>query len=478
MGLINITVADLRLDGENPRHDPTMGEQKIVAALLADGGPKIAQLGADIAANGLSPIDPLMVIKDGSAYTVLEGNRRLTAVRLLTNPKLTIDPGYASQFSALAKKMVAPITEITCHVVATRAEAMHWQELRHGGEAKGRGVVPWDPAAKARFFPATRGQTADALLLDDALKAAYPVNAGMLADLKRVMKNNSSTLGRLLGDPDFRDRLGILLKPKFGAHYSSADLELAFTRVMADLAGTVTVSDLYTKKQREMYLASLAAVLPDLAKREAHASPLVTLHSPPPPLPSPAPTALPPAAPTGAAPAPLPAPLPTAPGVTPVPLPGKATPTPVGPRHLFEGIRLSKFSVRVQNVLGEIQRLDVDAYPNANAVLMRVVINLAVVEVFEKNTWSMTHPAAVPGKQPKEKSLAEMVRECLNHLDPSGKDKKWSSVRHGLTEPNGMLATSTLNAWLHNPHFNPVPSYLRPTAANYSNLLAALDTLV
>jgi hypothetical protein len=174
----------------------------------------------------------------------------------------------------------------------------------------------------------------------------------------------------------------------------------------------------------------------------------------------------------------MPAPVPTAPGVTPVPLPGKATPTPVGPRHLFEGIRLSKFSVRVQNVLGEIQRLDVDAYPNASAVLMRVVINLAVVEVFEKNTWPMTHPAAGPGKQPKDKSLAEMVRECLTYLDPSGKDKKWSSVRNGLTEPNGMLATSTLNAWLHNPHFNPVPSYLRPTAANYSNFLAALDTLV
>jgi hypothetical protein len=482
INLIDIAVADLRLDGENPRHDPTKGEQKIVAALLADGGgkggDKIVQLGTDIAAHGLSPIDPLMVIKDGSAYTVLEGNRRLTAVRLLTNPKLTSDPGYASAFSALAKMMAAPITQITCHVVATRAEAIHWQELRHGGEAKGRGVVPWDPPARARFFPATRGQTANAVLLADALKAAYPHNAAMLADLKWVMKNNSSTVGRLLGDRGFRNRIGVVLKPKFAAHYSSADLELVFMKIMADLNGTITVSDLHNGTQREKYLADLAAVLPDLAKRQAHASALTPLHSSPPPLPALAPTTPPPAAPTGAAPTPMPAPVPTSPGGTPVPLPGKATPTPVGPRHLFEGIRLSKFSVRVQNVLGEIQRLDVDAYPNASAVLMRVVINLAVVEVFEKNTWPMTHPAAGPGKQPKDKSLAEMVRECLTGLDSSGKDKKWTSVRNGLTEPNGMLATSTLNAWLHDPHFNPVPSYLRPTAANYSNFLAALDTLV
>ena len=482
MNLIDIAVADLRLDGENPRHDPTKGEQKIVAALLADGGgkggDKIVRLGTDIAAHGLSPIDPLMVIKDRSAYTVLEGNRRLTAVRLLTNPKLTSDPGYASAFSALAKRMAAPITQITCHVVATRAEAIHWQELRHGGEAKGRGVVPWDPPAKARFFPATRGQTANAVLLADALKAAYPLNTAMLADLKWVMKNNSSTVGRLLGDRGFRNRLGVVLKPKLAAHYSSADLELVFMKIMTDLNGTVTVSDLHNGTQREAYLAGLAAVLPDLAKRQAHASALVTLHSSPPPLPVPAPTTPPPAAPTGAAPTPMPAPVPTAPGVTPVPLPVKATPTPVGPRHLFEGIRLSKFSVRVQNVLGEIQRLEVDAYPNASAVLMRVVINLAVVEVFEKNTWPMTHPVAGPGKQPKDKSLAEMVRECLTYLDPSGKDKKWTSVRNGLNEPNGMLATSTLNAWLHDPHFNPVPSYLRPTAANYSTFLAALDTLV
>jgi hypothetical protein len=472
MNLIDIAVADLRLDGENPRHDPTKGQQKIVAALMADLGPKITALAEDIADNGLSPIDPPMVVKNGPIYTMIEGNRRLTAIRLLTNPSLAPRPADVATFTALVKKMTAPINVISCYVAPSRAAARHWQELRHRGHAGGRGVIPWDPEAINRFFGATSNTTAKAILLADAIKAAYPLNTALLADLDAVMKGNSSTLGRLMSDPKFRDGLGIVLKPAFGSHYSSADLEPVLMRVLADLIGPnkKKVADFYYQTQRAAYVKGLAAILPGPAQRQAHASALSPLATTPPPLPAPV-AAAPPIAPPG--------PVPTAPTAAAPAVPtSPVKPTPAGPRYLFEGVRLPKFGVRVQNVLGEIQDLDVDRKANASAVLMRVVINLAVVEVFDKNTWPKTQPPKAPGKPPTEKTLAELVRECLNHLDPSGKDKKWTVVRVGVSDPNGLFAMSTLNAYLHDPLFNPIPKDLRLTSANYSGFLAALDSLL
>jgi hypothetical protein len=472
MSLVDIAISDLRLDGENPRHDPTKGEQKIVASLMADFGDKIIALADDIATNGLSPIDPPMVIKNGAAYTVVEGNRRLTAVRLLAKPNLATKPADVATLTTFAKRMAAPIAVISCYIAPSRAAARHWQELRHRGQAGGRGVVPWDPEAINRFFGATSGTTAKAILLADAIKAAYPLNTSMLANLDAVMKTNSSTLGRLMSDPNFRDGLGIVLKPAFGSHFSSVDLEPVLMRVLADLTGPSKkkVADFYYQTQRGAYLKGLAPALPDLAKRQAKASPLLPVTTTPPPLPAPVAATSP-----SAAPAPVPAAPPAAAPLVPVP---PAKPTPAGPRYLFEGVRLPKFSVRIRNILGEIQRLPVDDYPNASAVLTRVVLNLAVVEVFEKNGWPLAHPSKGPGKPPKDKTLAELVRGCLDGLDPSGKHKKWSVVRVELGKAHGLFAMSTLNAFIHDSGFNPVPKDLRLISANFTAFLAALDGLL
>jgi len=111
-------------------------------------------------------------------------------------------------------------------------------------------------------------------------------------------------------------------------------------------------------------------------------------------------------------------------------------------------------------------------------VLTRVVINLAVVEVFDKNGWPLMHPSKGPGKPAKDKTLAELVRGCLDQLDPSGKDKKWSVVRVELGKAHGLFAMSTLNAFIHDSGFNPIPKDLRLISANFAALLAALDGLM
>jgi hypothetical protein len=474
MGINAIPVADLRLDSQNPRHDPVSDEREIIDALLEEVGPKILALAEDIVEHGLSPIDIPLVLEDGPGpsptYTILEGNRRIAALKLLNDPALTTRGSFPKRFAALKSKMSTAISDVTCHVVTDRQDAKHWQELRHRGENSGRGVVPWNAEASARFFGRTSRQVGAAIAVIDAAKKAYPANKTLQDALDRVRKERISTLGRFITDPDVRRELGLVLDDaNVTAHYDSNDLELVLMRVAQDMSTTVTVADVDSKLDRAQYLSALAPLLPNRAKRRAHAAPLATVRHPAPTLPPAAPRTPPPT------PAPIaPAPVPLAPA-DPVPGP-PARPTPRGPRHLFEGVQVHKLGARVGNILGEVQRLDVDSYPNASAVLMRVVIELAVTEVFQHNDWPLQ--TQKPGKEPRDKTLNQLVRECLDKLDPTGKDKKWQAVRSGLNDPNSLLAVATLNAWVHNARFHPVPNDLRLTADNYADFLRSLDSLV
>jgi hypothetical protein len=474
-GLQTIRVADLLLDSDNPRHEPIADQTEILDALLEEVGDKLPALAEDIIDHGTSPIELPLVLEDGTrtpaAFIMLEGNRRLATLKLLEDPRLTPRSAIAKRFEALKLRQQQrgiPIGELLCYVVPTRAEAKHWQELRHRGLFEGRGVVPWDPDAIARFFGfAGRRQVQYASTLIDALKKAYPSNKGLQTNLDLIRKKRSTTLGRLLGDPDVRHEVGLVFNDAgVTAHFTSDELEPVFMRIAEDFAGSASVSTVDFKDDRKMYVAGLRSLLPEPHKRRARSRPLATLRRAAPALP-PAPV--------------IPAQAPGSPSSVSLALstlPVSSRPTPRGPRHLFEGVRLSKLGPRVNNILGEVQRLDVDNYPNASAVLTRVVLELAITEVYQKNGWDLQWPSPHPSKQPKDKTLAELVRECLDRMDPTGKDKRWHAVRVGISTPSSMMSMPTLNAWVHDPKFHPVPHDLRLMADNYRDFLAALGTLV
>jgi hypothetical protein len=120
---------------------------------------------------------------------------------------------------------------------------------------------------------------------------------------------------------------------------------------------------------------------------------------------------------------------------------------------------------RISSVLSELQSLDVDKYPNAAAALTRVVLELAVTEVHQKKKWP-------------EGKLRDMVRKCVDALDPTGKSPMYQPVRAGLGDGSSVFSVRTIHAYLHNQHFNPTPSELTNASANYSAFLAGLDTLI
>ncbi|HEY6311869.1 MAG TPA: hypothetical protein VIY52_13830, partial [Streptosporangiaceae bacterium] len=163
-----IDVESLLLDTLNPRHPPVESQREELDALLeGKSGQELLRLAEDISKFGISPIDLALVIPDGKVYIVLEGNRRVAALKLLKNPGLASGSKISEPIYQLSKNSIQ-IDSIGCIVAESRDVARRWIENRHLGPRQGTGVVGWSPEMQVRFSENYSGQRGRALRLTDA----------------------------------------------------------------------------------------------------------------------------------------------------------------------------------------------------------------------------------------------------------------------------------------------------------------------
>lgn len=277
----NIPLSALQSDLENPRHKPVGGQAEVISWMLAEHGEEILNLAEDIAARGLNPIEMPLVIRDpenGRRYTVLEGNRRIVALKLLAQPSLADDHKWERRFAELAKKAKGRVPASLNAVVAKDRDSAGWMiERRHSGQDQGRGLIPWNAIQKARAEQLRSGKAAryqSALELID-----FAIERSLLGDDTEQKLISSSfpvtTLDRMLGDTDVRQALGISRGPagwQFDIDPQESSKGLA--RVLADLAANMSVSTVKNKDLRKAYLSKFGDEAPDLAKRLAQPVPL------------------------------------------------------------------------------------------------------------------------------------------------------------------------------------------------------------
>jgi hypothetical protein len=420
-----IPVGKLMLDTENPRHEKVASQDEAISALIASERQKLVVLASDVLEFGLSPIDRLLVLKAGRRYTVVEGNRRLAVVKILNNPSLAEGTPIEGQMKRLSGEGPTP-AEADCAIAPSRKDAKHWMGLRHGGEAEGAGVVPWNTFAANRFAEKPNREAGAAIRFLEEVERAYPKNDVMQSLIRDVANKRLTTLGRLVLDSNFQQRAGMVDSggsPSF--HFSAKDLEAFLEYVLGDLASNVGVSVLRKKPDRAKYLKSTPE--PDRAKRQPKAAAL-----------SASPT-------TNAKPKPK---RPTRPSKPPKP---------------FRDLDLSKLGERTENILREFQGIDVDLRPNAAALLTRAILELSVDQYIAKKKLST------------EGKLKKRIQRALNSVDTTQKDRKFQGVRQGLADSNNMFAVATLHGYVHNPHFHPDGSGIRSIAANLSPFLQALN---
>ncbi|WP_265282764.1 ParB N-terminal domain-containing protein [Verminephrobacter aporrectodeae] len=145
----------LKLDHENPRlvaisACPT--DEKIIAQLYR--GEELEELLQSIAANGYIDIEPLIVLLDPSdqKFTVLEGNRRLAAIRLFRESGLVqaiAKDGLKISVPEISEDKKASLSTVSVYRVPDRDAARSFIGFKHIN-----GAAKWESYAKAKFAAA------------------------------------------------------------------------------------------------------------------------------------------------------------------------------------------------------------------------------------------------------------------------------------------------------------------------------------
>ena len=153
---LNIKLSNLYLDLHNPRYEEQRSQNEALNTIAGEQNDKLLVLLRDIIAHGLNPSDIPIVMPDKervNGYIVLEGNRRIAALKLFKKPAILTTASLRQKYSKLNEKNKEGIVKsIECLVVDSRDEANLWIERKHEGEMNGAGTVRWDNVQKSRFL--------------------------------------------------------------------------------------------------------------------------------------------------------------------------------------------------------------------------------------------------------------------------------------------------------------------------------------
>lgn len=253
----SVAIEKLGLDFLNPRYEEAENQRDALQKMLSNQKKKLVNLAESIIENGLNPSDiPIIINGKGSGYTVLEGNRRITALILLSQPQivdLISDSSLKKSFKKLHNLFLEnPIKEVQCVYFERREEANIWIDQKHSGEQDGVGIVKWGAKEKARFQERS-GK------IDPRLYAIELVKH--FGNLKGEEKNKITnvaitTLARILSDSTVKEKIGVgIIGDKLMARTPIENFILPLKKIVLDLANKkINVTDVYYSGDREGYL--------------------------------------------------------------------------------------------------------------------------------------------------------------------------------------------------------------------------------
>lgn len=460
-------VSSLLLDEANPRfEEAAQGQDGAITALLLDAPSKLVNLARDIAEqNSVNPTELPVAVEESDELIIIEGNRRVAALKLLASPTLAQDASeqlgldLVKRFKDLSLLGSGP-DHLRVYVAVSRENAKHWIDLRHTGENDGVGVLEW-ASWQANNFRRRRGTQADrAIIFCAAIENEFPAETKLIEYITKVRKERLTTLGRLIADPDIRRDFAFDFEDdKVVYYFSREDLLPGLHRIFEDLAGDITVTNIKTKSLRSQYIVERSAVLPDRSRRlsrirksdddpglpdEDHpqssfALPEVETHKN------------------------------TKSGGNS--LLAKQS-TQKEETVIFQGLRLNHVNPRISALLKRAQTINIDDAPEIAAILIRIILELVVTEAIERS--------AVPGKE--NDTLRAKIRNTLLAMDancdnPVKRDKSLTMPWTRTQEPDGM-AVQSLHAFVHNIYGDPTPSEVRTLSRSFREVLRRTDNLI
>ena len=436
---LELSIDELLSDQENPRLGSVSSQSEALAGIIRLNPGHFQNLMGSIRDEGLDPGDSLYVVRseDGQDFVVLEGNRRLSALKVLSNPDILAGTDLpASMKKPLIREALgferSDVEPLRCVRFDSREHANDWIQRRHTGVAGGEGRITWKPLEIQRF--SGDHTTIDVIEFvgrnagyskEDWGKAHIALGGGKSTNLTRLLESavGQSHLGITVETEPSRKTPLLGVEPKWA-------LEV-LKRIVDDiLKGEVDSRRLNRASDIQNYFSSLPPELqpaPDKTVATPKAFKDINLvggRTKPPQKP-PAKT-------------------------KPVPRTRK---TLAPKKHPFN----TSSSTKLEMLVREAGTLDTARFPLSCAFVLRAIVELAINEYMKANALPLG-PKGGP-----EFDLTTKANNVVKDLTSSGKVRSADlrAFKKRLLTRNSACSIQSLNGFVHNPYDLPTADALR-----------------
>ncbi len=456
---LNITA--LKLSSDNPRLlDKIYTRQlDLINRMINE---KLMPLIESIAERGWITHERLWVVPENSTtpkknlYVVCEGNRRVASLKLLHNPKLATRHNDERKIKSIIKKYNKELPSmIPCMIGGDSTDFRDWMPLQHEGEKDGVGRRPWGPLSSEKW---RRGQ-------NEKRRYGYSLELYELAIREHWIADENcfatTTISRIIKSKVLKNHFQYKLgKEDCFLKNMSKEKMYILKRLVQDFAlGPSQSKKIYDARNNEVIAGYIENVMLDFNQ---------SINENPRPLQQECQSQ-------------------TLQSQTHNQIESLKVPqAPKEPRALREGDPLAKnyadLSIandRANQIFDELKYIRLDKARNAAAILVRVLVELIVLD--DKNPVVLSHLSrkreSGAAKQQNRLTLKKAILGLLESMGGSdlSKDEVFansvSMMRVEVGNKSSLLSPDVLHIFVHDIKYMPTERNLRELWANYYNFL-------
>jgi hypothetical protein len=456
-------VSSLMLDPENPRIPPTeedLPQDELIAELIEHD--RVYDLAKQIATKGYYTDESLITAPRDGRMVVVEGNRRLAALKALLSPT-AVPQEHREKFRALSVKIPKLMIKSVPVTVAPSRDAT----LPRIAEKHTRPLLEqWKPAQQARFYRSllehgkpvedicanyglTEGQLYEFLRMDVLYQMACSLD--LPKDVQRKVENPRkfpiTNLERFMESQPGRDFLCVEPDAEhvFKGHISASEFKKGFARVVTDVAeGSVTSRNLNDSQSIKRYLKKIKVHEPDKRKKGSFKSKDIIKKPEK--------------------------------SMATIPAKQKRTrarrsATTLIPSDLKCGVD----NQRIHDVFNELRRLKVAKFTNAAAIMVRVLLELSVSHFIQQShrTQDLLKKYNKNQQRPADwhPSLRQQLNFMIDEMSLPLEPLELKALKTFSQQRQTPMTLDTLDGFVHNKNMQPTETDLRAALAKIEPLL-------
>jgi hypothetical protein len=451
-------VTNLLLDPLNPRLpeiDKRLSQNELIEELIKHED--VYEIAKSISEEGYYPVERLICIKEGGKRYVVEGNRRLAALKLLISPEAAPEKEQKKYRKLSEEIPLEYIKKVKVTVAPSRKVANHYIQNKHTSPT----IRPWKPIQQAKFYKnmVTTGYSLNEISKEYAIPLNEIKQNLQLLDMYNIACNITlpenvrenvldsrkfpvSTLQRAFQNQHIKKFLGIDFDKnrKLIGTINKDEFAKGYGKLLTDIVNHKLDSRIINKDVGvKKYLKKIRDYEPDLSKKgkfyindlvEGEKKPKITTKT-------------------------------------------KKTETKKRRKNAYlvsSGFRCTVDNERIKNIFKELRKLKVEGFVNSISILLRVLLELSLAHYLDETSKISEVRKHLKEKNPKRTyhlnyypTLAEMLDYVLycdeNMCGLNTQARK--ALMHLVSARDNIYSKDFLDLFVHNKFTMPSEPQLR-----------------